>query len=103
MEQTSLKREIEEFIYLKDENQKLSELIVDMHKWRLEEFKRWRDAGITYTAVRDILSNYEKEEISFGKVVEELRGLCEAALDTRLREILSWSKEKPAEVPEANK
>jgi len=46
-----------------------------------KEMRRWRDAGITYQSVRDILNMYEREEISFGKLVEELRGLAAAALE----------------------
>ena len=46
-----------------------------------KEMRRWREAGITYEAIRDILNRYEREEISFGKLVEELRGLAAAALE----------------------
>lgn len=46
-----------------------------------KEMQRWREAGLTYGAIRDILNKYEGEEISFGKLVEELRGLAAAALE----------------------
>jgi hypothetical protein len=46
-----------------------------------KEMRRWRDAGITYDAVRAALNSYESSEISFGKLVEELRGLAAAALE----------------------
>lgn len=46
-----------------------------------KEMRRWREAGLTYEAVRDILNKHAREEISFGKLVEELRGLAAAALE----------------------
>lgn len=45
------------------------------------EARRWREAGITYDSVRNILNMYESEEISFGKLVEDLRGLASASLE----------------------
>ena len=44
------------------------------------ESRRWREAGITYESIRHVLNMYEREEISFGKLVEELRGLAAAAI-----------------------
>ena len=44
------------------------------------EMKKWRDAGITYESVRGILNQYQNDEISFGKLVDELRGLASGAL-----------------------
>lgn len=58
-------------------NESINRILTLQHK----EMQRWREAGITYEAVRDILNRHERAEISFGKLVEELRGLAAAALE----------------------
>lgn len=51
-----------------------------------EEMARWRDVGITYDAVRDLVRSYGEEEISFGKLVEQLRLAARAEADRIIRE-----------------
>lgn len=42
---------------------------------------RWREAGLSLASVRDLVTRYELEEISASKLMEELRGLAEAATE----------------------
>ena len=51
-----------------------------------QEIVRWRDAGLSLQSVRDLVTRYEQDEISVGKLVEELRGLAEAAIRARTGE-----------------
>jgi hypothetical protein len=46
-----------------------------------KEHESWRAAGLTYLAIQDQLSLYLSEEISFGKLVENIRGLAMEALE----------------------
>jgi hypothetical protein len=75
----------EGYVFARVDTQKLldkkDEAIKQILFLQHKEMQRWRDAGITYDAVRDILNKHEREEISFGKLVEELRGLASAALE----------------------
>ena len=47
------------------------------------ETARWREAGLSLQSVRDLVTRYEQDEISVGKLVDELRGLAEAAIKAR--------------------
>lgn len=69
------------YVMAQKELDKRNESIKNILFLQDKEMRRWRDAGITYEAVRDILNRYEREDISFGKIVEELRGLAAAALE----------------------
>ena len=69
------------YVMAQKELDKRNESIAHILFLQDKEMRRWRDAGITYEAVRDILNKHEREEISFGKLVEELRGLAAAALE----------------------
>ena len=86
MEQAQLKCDIEAFLYLKKENEILRQNIKNLIELEIENMRRWRTAGLTLNAVLDLLSQYSDPEdgISSSKVAEELRGLAEAALETRL-------------------
>jgi hypothetical protein len=48
--------------------------------------EQWRAAGLTYESIRCIIADYLNEEISFGKLVENLRGLALVAIEKRERE-----------------
>lgn len=48
-----------------------------------ENRARWRDAGLSLHSVRELVARYELDEISVGKLVEELRGLAESAIQAR--------------------
>lgn len=50
------------------------------------ETARWREAGLSLQSVRDLVTRYEQDEISVGKLVDELRGLAEAAIRARAEE-----------------
>ena len=51
-----------------------------------EEMAYWRDVGITYDAVRKLIVSYNEGEISFGKVVDQLRLAARAESDRIIRE-----------------
>ena len=51
-----------------------------------QEIARWREAGLSLRSVRDLVTRYEQDEISVGKLVDELRGLAEAAIRARTEE-----------------
>ena len=51
-----------------------------------EEMARWRDVGITYDAARELVMSYNEGEISFGKLVEQLRLAARAEADRIIRE-----------------
>ena len=53
--------------------------IADLHRHAVDDIRRWRDAGLSYGAVYELVSSWDGEKISLGKLVEELRGLCTAA------------------------
>jgi hypothetical protein len=38
-----------------------------------EDTKRWRESGLSFESIRDLVNRWQSEEISFGKLVEELR------------------------------
>jgi hypothetical protein len=62
-------------------NEKIRDLMFANHK----ELEQWRAAGLTYESIRRIISDYLNEEISFGKLVENLRGLALVAIEKRER------------------
>jgi hypothetical protein len=64
-----------------DRNEKIRELMFANHK----ELEQWRAAGLTYESIGRIVSDYLSEEISFGKLVENLRGLALVAIEKRER------------------
>lgn len=53
--------------------------LADLHRHAVDDIRRWRDAGLSYGAVYELVSSWHGEKISLGKLVEELRGLCTAA------------------------
>jgi DNA-binding MarR family transcriptional regulator len=55
--------------------------------------ERWRSAGLTYSAVRELISAYELDEISFGKLVEEIRGMASGEVTRQLREFSKKEEE----------
>ena len=50
----------------------------------LERIRRWRDAGLSVPAIRDLVSRYEQEEISLSRLVEDLRDMAEVAVQRQL-------------------
>jgi hypothetical protein len=63
-------------------NEKIRDLMFANHK----ELEQWRAAGLTHESIGRIVSDYLSEEISFGKLVENLRGLALVAIEKRERE-----------------
>jgi hypothetical protein len=49
------------------------ELIKKLMFLNNSHFNKWKDIGVSYSSIRNLLNLYEKEEISFGKLVEEIR------------------------------
>jgi hypothetical protein len=60
-----------------DRNESIRRLMFANHN----ELEQWRAAGLTYESIRCIVSDYLNEEISFGKLVENLRGLALVAIE----------------------
>ena len=60
---------------------KKDESITRILAHQASEARRWREAGLTYESISHILNMHEREEISFGKLVEELRGLASASIE----------------------
>lgn len=55
------------------------QIVADLHRYAIDDIRRWRDAGLSYSTIYELVSSWNGEEISLGKLVEELRGLCTAA------------------------
>ena len=71
---------IEEFSFSTEEEERAFALGF-RHAMSLNEsdISRWKELGLSYSSVRELLNLYMSEEISFGKLVEELRGLAQFA------------------------
>ena len=89
MEQDKLKHQIDDFLLLKQENQKLRELVSLLIKRDVEDRSRWREAGISLQDVREIMVDYADpvDGITTSKVVERLQDLAQHALERRLKEM----------------
>jgi hypothetical protein len=74
-----------------EERQRLQETIRNLIAWNQDEMERWRNVGLTYDAIRQLVTSYVKEDISFGKLVEQIRLVASIEVDRRLQE---FSKEK---------
>jgi hypothetical protein len=87
---------------LRAENAKFRNLLEESNKYFLSIDDKARSSGLTYDAVRDIVHNYltdeEEKQISFGKVVEELRSLCRVCAEDMTKELRSelerWTSAK---------
>lgn len=64
-----------------DRNESIRKLMFAYHN----ELEQWRSVGLTYESIRCIVSDYLNEEISFGKLVENLRGLALVSIEKRER------------------
>jgi hypothetical protein len=76
---------------LRAENAKFRNLLEESNKYFLSIDDKARSSGLTYDAVRDIVHNYltdeEEKQISFGKMVEELRSLCRVCAEDMTKEL----------------
>jgi hypothetical protein len=53
-----------------------------------EDTRRWRDSGLSLEAIRDLVNRWQSEDISFGKLVEELRLAASAAAADQAQSVL---------------
>jgi hypothetical protein len=53
-----------------------------LERWRthLATQTRWREAGISYQAIFAIVDQWEREEITYSRMIEAIREQCEASL-----------------------
>lgn len=53
-----------------------------LEQWRthLATQTRWREAGISHQAIFEIIDQWEREEITYSRMVEAIRERCESAL-----------------------
>jgi hypothetical protein len=74
--------------HLRKRVEQLKETIYDQHSRIIDDQRVGREAGVTYTAVRDIMGRHLRDDddgTSFSRMVEELRGLAMGAAE-RMRE-----------------
>lgn len=74
-----------------EERQRLQETIRGLIAWHQDEMERWRNVGLTYDTIRQLVTSYVEEDISFGKLVEQIRLVASVEVDRRLQE---FSKEE---------
>lgn len=72
--------ERESYEQLLEERNRYRKLVQDILRAYTDDVIRWREAGLSYSSIRDVMLSYEDEDITFGKVVEEIRGLASAAV-----------------------
>lgn len=53
-----------------------------------EDTRRWRDSGLSLEAIRDLVNRWQSEDISFGKLVEELRLAASVAAADQAQSVL---------------
>jgi len=75
-----------------EERQRLQETIRGLIAWNQDEMERWRNVGLTYDAIRQLIASYVEEDISFGKLVEQIRLMASAEVDRRLKEFPNKEK-----------
>lgn len=74
--------------HLRKKVEQLKEAIYTQHRRIIDDQRVGREAGITHEAVRDIMGRHLRDDddgTSFGRMVEELRGLAMGAAE-RMRE-----------------
>lgn len=70
-----------------EERRQLQETIRGLITLSRDEIHRWRNAGLTYDVIRQLVTSYVEEDISFGKLVEQIRLIAAAEVDRRLNEL----------------
>lgn len=75
-----------------EERRRLQEAIQGLITWNREEMDRWRNVGLTYDVVRQLVSSYVNEDISFGKLVEQIRLIASTEVDRCLKEFPNKEK-----------
>jgi hypothetical protein len=81
--------------HLRKKVEQLKEAIYAQHRRLLDDQRVGREAGVTYTAVRDIMGRHLRDDddgTSFSRMVEELRGLAMGAAERMLEEKASFSE-----------
>jgi len=53
-----------------------------------EDAQRWRQSGLSLAVIRDLVNRWQSEDISFGKLVEELRLAASVAAADQAQSVL---------------
>lgn len=53
-----------------------------------EDTRRWRDSGLSLEAIRDLVNRWQSDDISFGRLVEELRLAASVAAAENAQSVL---------------